>query len=366
MPSYSYLGTKDLWPKFRTSFGFIRTIKNLYNLHKIRLENFQEIFNNLRSKIEENYDQEIFLNSLSRFLENYRAIFEANLLSQMAVKKLAIIIKKDKNINLASILSFGWKIAPELSKLEINASPEELIGNSLEISDESKFLGPTDYNEQDTKIFDAWWAPLSAWKKKALEPIIKNALIYNRLRETGRWLVVKEISAFRRFLSKAANEKKFKNPMDIYFAKLDEIINNQIFEQTCQTRKNKYSQYSKFNIPKTLTNIIMATENRLLLGVSPGIAKGILVEESDISDVKHQNIEVILYVKILSPDLVKYFSKIKGIISEEGGLLSHLAIIAREQKIPVIVNYNLRDNAIELGSLIGINGGSGEIKKIQL
>ena len=38
----------------------------------------------------------------------------------------------------------------------------------------------------------------------------------------------------------------------------------------------------------------------------------------------------ILFTEYLSPDLYQYFSQIDGIISKNGGLLSHLSILARE------------------------------------
>jgi pyruvate,water dikinase len=55
------------------------------------------------------------------------------------------------------------------------------------------------------------------------------------------------------------------------------------------------------------------------------------------------------------------FHKVKGIISESGGMLSHCAIIARECKIPAVVSVkgalNLKD-----GSNVSIDGDSGEIR----
>ena len=62
----------------------------------------------------------------------------------------------------------------------------------------------------------------------------------------------------------------------------------------------------------------------------------------------------------MSPDLVRYFDDIIGIVSSSGGMLSHLAIIARERKLPVVVNFELNKN-IRIGSTIEIDGESGRI-----
>ena len=63
---------------------------------------------------------------------------------------------------------------------------------------------------------------------------------------------------------------------------------------------------------------------------------------------------------MLSPDLVKYFDKIKGIIAKEGSVLSHLAIMARERRIPVVV---VHDKEIVIGEKIKIDGATGVVEK---
>jgi len=67
----------------------------------------------------------------------------------------------------------------------------------------------------------------------------------------------------------------------------------------------------------------------------------------------------ILITKILSPDLVQFFPKIEGILSEEGGLLSHLAIMAREEGIPVISGFSL--GKIKRGDTVEMDGGTGTV-----
>ena len=54
------------------------------------------------------------------------------------------------------------------------------------------------------------------------------------------------------------------------------------------------------------------------------------------------------------------FHKVKGIISESGGILSHCSIVARECGIPAVVSVK---GALSLkdGSQVFIDGDSGEI-----
>jgi pyruvate,water dikinase len=64
---------------------------------------------------------------------------------------------------------------------------------------------------------------------------------------------------------------------------------------------------------------------------------------------------------MLSPDLTKYFDRISGIVSNNGGILSHLAIMAREKNIPVVVGYSITNGKFKLGDQIQIDGSSGKI-----
>jgi phosphoenolpyruvate-protein kinase (PTS system EI component) len=45
-------------------------------------------------------------------------------------------------------------------------------------------------------------------------------------------------------------------------------------------------------------------------------------------------------------------------------MLSHLAIMAREKKVPVVVNVMLDSRTITLGDVVEINGALGNVKKI--
>jgi pyruvate,water dikinase len=69
----------------------------------------------------------------------------------------------------------------------------------------------------------------------------------------------------------------------------------------------------------------------------------------------------ILVTPYINPGHLPYFSNLKGLITENGGLLSHAAIICRELNIPAIfgvpdATHKLRDNP-----RIRLNGKTGEV-----
>lgn len=208
-----------------------------------------------------------------------------------------------------------------------------------------------------------WWEKMTDLKKKILQEKIKEAIIYNRLRELGRWLTVKSITALRSSLLNYAKTKRFDDPKNIYFANINDVIGDHVDEINCKNRKNTYERYNEYSLPSSITSSFVQKKEEIL-GVSSGLAKGILQNREYLDSEKSKGDKIILYTEILSPNLTKYFDRILGIVSENGGLLSHLAIIVRERNIPVIVGFLLSDSVLKLGDSMQIDGSNGKIEKI--
>jgi pyruvate,water dikinase len=99
------------------------------------------------------------------------------------------------------------------------------------------------------------------------------------------------------------------------------------------------------------------------LGVSSGTASGILKSKEILDREKGKSKDSILYTESLSPDLTRYFDRVSGIVSNTGGLLSHLAIIAREKGIPTIVGFSISGSNIKIGDKVIVDGDTGKIIK---
>lgn len=351
LPSYSYLNSKNLTPKLSGLKGIFRTIKNFFHIYRINLKEADTILKDLKNATEDGEKIKTIQEFLSIFGKDYQIVFEINLLAGISIKKIENLIKNE--ISLSVLLSHGGELFKEDLILNLNA--EDLIGNTIEISDETEFVRNVS-NPSKNKEVSGWWENLSEIKKSMMKEKIRHAIVYNRLREMSRWLVVKRINQLRKLLFEKASRNKFKDNKKIYFAKLDEILKEKISESTCEEREKEFKRYLEFNMPKILTNksILQIQKTQ---GVSPGKTEGILIEESEIKDEKYKNLNKILYTRILSPELVRHFNDIKGIVSEQGGFLSHLAIIAREKGLPVITG--IKKGEIKIGEKLKIDGNTG-------
>jgi len=337
LPSYSYFISKDMKPKISGLKGVIATTKNTSKLNSMGFDRLPKLIELLKDKLMFPSSSQTLTKRLDDFLESYEVIFEINLLTQRAIKDPSKVIE----FNLPAITG-----PPQDDGVKF-------VGNSLDIADEGKFLNSIE-NGANTNSDD---------KNVLLDKVLK-------LREYGRWLTVKHVSSLRSLVTQTAKENEFKDKNLVYFCTLTELIDDRIDEQICLQRRAQFDKYNSYNLPARLTSFFAKNEGRAS-GVSPGHASGKLVDLQylkglDPGSESGKSIEknLILFTQILSPDLTKYFDAIVGIVSENGSMLSHLAIMARERNLPVVVGVQLPYGNIKVGTSIEINGDSGEVKSI--
>lgn len=361
LPSYSYLHNKDFVAKFHFLSKTIVTIKNFFFLNKIQTKYYDKLFEMLKTRIESEKEYDLD-GALDNFLCDYKLIFETNLLSGLSIKKANLLLRNE-SVSFTEILN-GCLYFVDLTKYRIYP-PKGLRGNSLELADESDFVANENIRNKSNGRVMEWWQKVPEYRRKMMLGVISEAIVYNRLRELGRWLAVKNINNLRFLLLSCAENNGFQTTKNVYFAKLEDILNGKIEEPICIMNKDLYDRYNDFNLPNSIMSELMFNKSNIL-GISSGIASGTLQSREFIGTENNRNEKYILYTEILSPDLTKYFDRISGIVSNNGGLLSHLAIMAREKNIPVISGFSISDSEFKLGDYVQIDGDSGKIEKVEL
>ncbi|QHG16086.1 putative PEP-binding protein [Nostoc sp. ATCC 53789] len=74
---------------------------------------------------------------------------------------------------------------------------------------------------------------------------------------------------------------------------------------------------------------------------------------------------VILVVPTITPDWLPLLHQVAGIITEQGGLTSHAAILARELRITAVVNATSATTLIQTGERLLLDGDRGEVYRIK-
>ncbi|NEU78329.1 putative PEP-binding protein [Nostoc sp. UIC 10630] len=75
--------------------------------------------------------------------------------------------------------------------------------------------------------------------------------------------------------------------------------------------------------------------------------------------------DVILVVPTITPDWLPLLHQVAGIITEQGGLTSHAAILARELRITAVVNATSATTLIQTGERLLLDGDRGEVYRIK-
>lgn len=109
----------------------------------------------------------------------------------------------------------------------------------------------------------------------------------------------------------------------------------------------------------------IAAENILTsgLGASPGLASGkvIIYDESMSLDVVKEG--DVLVTTMTMPDMVPAMSRAVAIVTDEGGMTCHAAIISRELGTPCVVGTGNACEILKNGMLITVDGTTGTVYK---
>jgi len=94
---------------------------------------------------------------------------------------------------------------------------------------------------------------------------------------------------------------------------------------------------------------------------SPGIGSGvvrILKSPKEISKVKDGDV---LVAKMTSPDYVPAMKRASAIVTDQGGLTSHAAIVSRELGVPCVVGTKTATKVLKDGVAVTVDGSKGEV-----
>ena len=95
------------------------------------------------------------------------------------------------------------------------------------------------------------------------------------------------------------------------------------------------------------------------LGASPGVASGKVKIVKDITELSKVEKGDILVTRMTSPDYVPAMKKATAIVTDEGGITAHAAIVSRELGTPCIVGTEKITQLVHDGDLITVDATNG-------
>jgi pyruvate,water dikinase len=147
-------------------------------------------------------------------------------------------------------------------------------------------------------------------------------------------------------------EKHYDLPQDIEFSIEDGII------YILQTRPITTLKETSDKEPRAELDGQVITEG---MPASPGIASGIVKIIHSMDDLEKIKKGDILVTTMTNPDMVVTMQKAAAIVTSEGGVTAHAAIVSREMGIPAIVGAQNALEVLKDGDEITIDGYTGKV-----
>ncbi|MDO5850097.1 MAG: phosphoenolpyruvate synthase [Methanobacteriaceae archaeon] len=99
------------------------------------------------------------------------------------------------------------------------------------------------------------------------------------------------------------------------------------------------------------------------LGASPGLASGTVKIVNSLDELDKIQDGDVMVVDMTTPDMVPAMKRANGIVTDEGGVTCHAAIISRELAIPCVVGTGNATSTLEEGSEVTADGKKGLVYK---
>jgi phosphohistidine swiveling domain-containing protein len=194
------------------------------------------------------------------------------------------------------------------------------------------------------------------------------------LRDKNKALLGTTIEIRENIFKEISKRKKINlDKLNYYFlVELCDLLsdNKKVKDKEIQKRKKGVVIYRKEYVStnlKTAQDMLNNKSISNLKGVcaSKGDVKGIVKIINNIKDVYKMTKGDIMVAKGTDFDLIGAMQIASGIITEEGGLLSHASVICRERGIPCIIGVENATNLLKDGNLIQMSSSKGCIKIIK-
>ena len=99
------------------------------------------------------------------------------------------------------------------------------------------------------------------------------------------------------------------------------------------------------------------------LGASPGIASGAVRVVRQLDQLDKVGTGDIIVTEMTTPDMVPAMKRAAGIVTDEGGMTSHAAIVSRELGVPAVVGTESATSVLEDDEVITIDGDKGRVRR---
>jgi phosphohistidine swiveling domain-containing protein len=267
--------------------------------------------------------------------DDFKLLDEVNKLKKVDKNNYLTVIDyfKQHFANFMNIISFGIVVGenPELQK-------NKEIKNAQKLHD----LWRNKITFDETKL------------TKKFEKYLKDD--YNNEKNIIQLITVKEFLKYKNNRNKLNTLIKTRKGRKLLYYNLNNnegiITDNDII--------NKILEHNFSKEDKNIKEL----EGRVAFITNDFIEGEVLIIKTEKDLKKYKNADLVGKIIVAlqtTPHYIPYIEKVKGIITDEGGITSHAAIVAREFKIPCIVGARIATKLLKTGQKVKMDLKSGKI-----
>lgn len=262
----------------------------------------------------------------------------------------------DRNVDIAVVvqqLVYSQKAGVMFSSHPITGEPTTIIEGSWGLGEAvvSGTVSPDKYvfDQKGKRVIDKYIAN----KKTEILPDGNNGtkeVAVDKKRQDAVVLSEDEIKKLAKFAKVA--EEHYECPQDMEWG----IVDGKIFilQSRPITTIQRDLKAGKKSQPAVNGKILLEGQ-----GASPGIASGAVVIISSIKDLAKVKEGNIIVAKMTNPDMVPAMRKSVAIITDEGGMTCHAAIVSRELGTPAAVGTKNATHILKDGQVVTVDGEKG-------
>ncbi len=211
-------------------------------------------------------------------------------------------------------------------------------------------------------------------KKEIFKAILFYAQTYIGFRENQRFFLDHQDFRFRKVfleIGRRLEERGILKKEDVFFLfkeeAFDALMNSTVDRETLKRRKREFAEYKTRLPPKFLQGDMEfdeeCTYEKEFSGVasSPGVVEGVIRLIRTIDELPTIRKGEIMVAASTDPGWTPVFLKIKGLITETGGMLSHGAVVSREYGIPAVTGIKNAMKFLKDGDSVVLDGNLGKV-----
>lgn len=155
---------------------------------------------------------------------------------------------------------------------------------------------------------------------------------------------------------------------DVFFMSWQEIAHDK--RAQVGRKRHTFESFRHFRAPNEIggpfraTPVAPATGTLQGIGASPGTVRGPAFAARDINEAMQAPAGAILVCPYTDPGWTSVLGKISAVVTENGGLLSHAAVICREYGIPAVLGIPDATSSLVTGSHLEVDGASGIVSRL--